>query len=184
MANWSLHYPEWMIGDGESHRNTGEIFDWFAVEFWSEEPLTITPRGSRSAIPCGDFQYRITAEVVFVVEKKAIVIDFGLLAVSVLANVQPDVCIGDFVSGEISIGLPLCIEPIPHDLITRMGRQWQVDGISADLTPYSDGRRDIAQIAYKKVTSTEEAKAFDYVLHCKELGPSTVAYPHDPSGGF
>lgn len=108
-------------------------------------------------------------------------IDFGLLAVSALANFQADVQIGDFVSGEISVELPLCIEPIPHELITRMGRQWQVDGISADLTPYQDGRRDITQIAYKEVASTEEAKAFDYVLNCTELGPSTVPYPISPA---
>jgi len=109
-----------MIGDGEPHLKIGDIFNWFAVEFWSEEPLTKTSRGSRSAKGCGDFQYRVTAEVVFVTEK-AVVIDFGLLASSVLGNVQPDVRVGDFLSGNISVGLPLCIEPIPDDLITRMG---------------------------------------------------------------
>lgn len=140
-----------MIGDGEPHPGIGEVFDWFAIEFWSDEPLTITPRRTRSAVPTGDFQYPVTAEVVFIAEKNAIVIDFGLLAISVLANVQPEVCIGDFVSGEISIALPLCIEPIPDYLITRMGRQWRVDGISADLTAYSVGRRDIARISYKQV---------------------------------
>lgn len=134
-------------------------------------------------MPCGDYQYRVAAEVIFIVEKKAVVIDFGLMAIGNIDNFQPNVQLGDFVMGEISVGFPLCIEPIPDELITRMGRRWQVAGISADLTPYSNGRRDSTQIAYKEVSSTEQTKAVDYVLHCKELGPSTATYPPSPNAG-
>lgn len=161
-----------MIGDGEPHRSVGEVFDWFAIEFWSENPLTLVPRVTGSAKPCGEYHYGVTAEVIFIVEKKAVVIDFGLMAIGNTNNFASNVHLGDFVAGEISIGLPLCIEPIPEELITRMGRQWKVAGISADLTPYRNGTRDCTQVAYKEVTSTEETRAFDYVLHCKELGPS------------
>lgn len=177
MANWSLHYWGWMIGDGEPHRHVGEVFEWFAIDFWAEEPLTITPLRTRSATPCGDYQYTVTGEVIFILEKKAVVIDFGLLAIGYIDNLQQGICAGDVVTGKIGIGLPLCIEPIPHELIGKMGHQFQIEGISADLTPYRNHRRDPEQISYREVASTEETKAADYVLHCKELGPSTMPYP-------
>lgn len=63
--SWGLHYREWMIGDGEPHRSVGEVFNWFAIEFWSERPLTRISAGTRSAIPCGDYKYRVAAEGFF-----------------------------------------------------------------------------------------------------------------------
>jgi hypothetical protein len=177
MTVWSLHYWEWMIGDGEPHRKVGEMFDWFALEYWSEQPIRITPRGTRSAMPSGDNQYQITAEVIFIVETKVAVIDFGLIAIGDLHNFQQGLRMGDFVNGEISVGLPLCIEPIPDEVSDRMSRRWQVSRISADLTPYQNGRRDKTRISYRDVTSTEETKAFDYLLHCKALSPLTEPLP-------
>jgi hypothetical protein len=168
MMEWSLHYFSWLIGDGEPNRKVGEVFDWFALEFWSEQPLKATAPGAPSALASGDFQYRITAEVVFVFETKAAVIDFGLLAIGNLANFQKGVRVGDFVNGEISIGLPLCIEPIPDAVSDRMSHRWEVSRISADLTPYQNGRRDKTIISYTDVISTGETKAVDYLLHCKE----------------
>jgi hypothetical protein len=168
MNEWSLHYFSWLISDGEP-RKVGELFDWFALEFWSEQPLKITAPRLTSARPSGDFQYRISAEVIYLVETKAAVIDFGLIAIGNLANFQQHVHLGDFVDGEISVGLPLCIEPMPDEISDRMSRRWQVSRISADLTPYQNGRRDKTKISYRDVVSTEETKAFDYLLHCKEV---------------
>ncbi len=169
-----------MIGDGEPHRAHGEVFNWFAVEFWSEERLAKTPRSTRSAVLGQDYRYCVTAEVIFLVKNKSAVINFGLLAIGNINDLPPDICVGEFVTGEIGIGLPLCIEPVPDKLILKMGRQWQVEGLSADLTPRTHGIRDSARIAYKEVISTQETKALDYVLHCKELGPSTEPYPVSP----
>lgn len=112
---------------------------------------------------------------------KAAVIDFGLLAIGNLANFQQGVWVGDFVNGEISIGLPLCIEPIPDAVSDRMSHRWEVSRISADLTPYQNGRRDKTRISYTDVTSTEETKAFDYLLHCKEVPPSESRTPETGS---
>jgi hypothetical protein len=99
-----------------------------------------------------------------------VAIDFGLTAIGNIDSCPPSIRVGDFVMGEISIGLPLCVEPLPEGIIRRAGRRWQIDRISADLTTYVNRRRDITQITYKEVTSTEETKAVDYLLHCKELG--------------
>ncbi len=176
MADWTLHYPAWLIADGEPDFKVGDVFDWFAVEFWSEKPLTKTSETERSATQADDYRIRVSGELVFL-SKKAVVIDFGLMAIGNVDKLSPGVGLGDFALGEIRIGFPLCIDPIPHDVILKLGRQWRMNSISADLTPYGlDGRRDVARITYREVTSTAQLNAIDYLLHCTELGPSTVPY--------
>ena len=78
--DWNLQYPSWMIADGEPDRETGESFEWCAVEFWTEGVLESTDERSKSAVPVADYNYRVVAEVVYLSEK-ACVIDFGLRAI-------------------------------------------------------------------------------------------------------
>jgi hypothetical protein len=35
-ADCNLYNPRWMIADAEPDRETGQFFDWFAVEFWTQ----------------------------------------------------------------------------------------------------------------------------------------------------
>jgi hypothetical protein len=34
---WTLYYARWVIEDGQPDRDVGEIFDRFALTFWSDE---------------------------------------------------------------------------------------------------------------------------------------------------
>ena len=77
LAEWNLHYEDWIIGDGEPDRYVDDVFDWFALGFWSGEKLDKVKAGERSAVPVSDFRYRVVAEVVYVSEN-ACIIDFGL----------------------------------------------------------------------------------------------------------
>ena len=47
------------------HREVGETFEWFNVDFEADPPLTKTGVRSKSAIPIADFAYRITGEVAY-----------------------------------------------------------------------------------------------------------------------
>jgi hypothetical protein len=71
---WNLHYPRWIIGDGQPDRDVGDVFDWFAVDFWGESQLVSASKGIASAIAGDDYQYHIVAEVTY----NSCVIDFGL----------------------------------------------------------------------------------------------------------
>jgi hypothetical protein len=184
MADWNLHYPQWMIGDGQPDRSVGDVFKWFAVEFWSENALTKTSERTRFAIPAQDYRYRVVAEVVFVAEK-AVLIDFGLVAEG-NPNALQEARLGDFVTGEISIGFPLAIEITPDEALYKLGHQWRVNGISADLTPYVAAKenpryhfRDITRISYREANSTSTTPAMDYILHCSDLGSTEVGW-EDP----
>ena len=181
MPEWNLRYDAWIIGDGEPDRSVGEVFDWFAVEFYSEQGLAKTDAQSKSAIPVGDFEYRVVAEVVYVSDK-ACIIDFGLRAIARSDNLRPGCKEGDYVSGIIGIGIPGYTEIAPDPLLKTLERRWQVNGISADLTPYTsevcmpDGSRipqgfpDRSRIQYQEVNSTESIRTHSYILHCSEVG--------------
>ena len=178
MNEWILHYPSWMIGDGEPDWAVGDEFDWFVVEFWSEAPLVIGTEKAKSASQANDYSYRVSAEVVHLFPtQKTVVLDFGLLVVGNTDDLPPNVAVGDFVIGEISLGLPLAIDVIPHEVILQLGRRWRVNRILADLTPYAGSRRDTTRIAYQEVTSTLSIEAVDYLLFCTELGSPAVPYP-------
>src|SRR6185437_5475805 len=105
-AEWNLHYEAWVISDGEPDRSVGEVFDWFAVEFWSDEGLAIVSEQSKSVIVLPNFEYRVCAEVIYLSEA-ACVIDFGL---------------------------PASTELLPEHFFNLY--RWRVNRISADLTPY------------------------------------------------
>jgi hypothetical protein len=166
MGDWNLHYWQWMIGDGEPDRSVGDVFKWFAVEFWSENVLTKTSERTRLATPTHDYRYRVVAEVLFVAERE-VLIDFGLVAVG-NPKALPEARQGDFVTGEISIGFPLAIDIAPDETLYKLGHQWRVNGISADLTPYVAAEensryhfRDISRISYRDVNSTSTTPTVD-----------------------
>ena len=172
---WNLRYDQWVIGDGEPHRRVGETFDWFVVEFFNDEELQVLGDQSKSAIAMPDFQYRVVAELVYLSEK-ACVLDFGLRAVGPSSNLISGCRQGDLVSGEIGIGIPLCTEVIPENLLRTLRYRWRVNRISADVTPYvpssNNSRlfvRDSSRIEYRKINSTESFRANSYILHCSEV---------------
>ncbi len=170
---WNLHYASWIIGDGEPDRSIGEVFDWFALEFWTESRLTMSSERSASAIPVDDYKYRVVAEVAHFSEK-ACVIDFGLRATADPDLLPPGCTKGDYVTGEIGLDLPLCTPVVPEPVSEK--HRWQVNRISADLTPYvahpDNPRfftRDDSRIRYQEVPSTESVRAQTYILHCSEI---------------
>jgi hypothetical protein len=174
-SEWNLHYARWVIQDGEPDRDVGESFEWFAVEFWSESGLvTAKDVNERSAVPIADFKYLVTAQVAFVSEK-ASVIDFGIRAIGPHALLPSECKDGDYVTGEIAIGLPLCTDIVPQEVLLTLKRGWHVNRISADLTPYishpDDPKwqvRDISRVCYEQVPATHSVKARSYILHCSE----------------
>jgi hypothetical protein len=59
---WNLRYAGWIIGDGEPHRSVGEVFDWFALEFWTKDRLGMSSEQWASAIPVNDYNYGVVAK--------------------------------------------------------------------------------------------------------------------------
>jgi len=170
---WNLCYPSYMIADGTPDFELGQSFDWFAVEFWTEGSLKRTDERQKSALPLADYNYRVVAELVFLSEK-ACIIDFGLRAIRTPDLLSPECTQGDYVTGQINIGLPLCTEIVPEDVSKTLAHKWRVNRISADLTPYVEQPnqprcRDKSQILYREVRSTETVRAHTYILHCSEL---------------
>jgi hypothetical protein len=173
LAEWNLYYEDWIIGDGEPDRQVGDVFDWFALAFWSDEKLTKTIEREKSALPAPDFRYRVVAEVIYLSER-ACIIDFGLKVTST-DDILPSGCQnGDYVMGEVGLRLPLVTEVGPEEEFKKLTYRWRVNRISADLTPYiahDNPRfftRDDSRIQYQDVLSTQSVKARDYVLHCTE----------------
>jgi hypothetical protein len=106
--------------------------------------LARTRERSKAAIPIAACKYHVVAELTYVSEK-ACVIDFSLKAISTLAIVLRDLLApgykpGDYVTGEIGIGIPLCTEVVPEHVLKALAHKWRVNRISADLTPYIVGR--------------------------------------------
>jgi hypothetical protein len=174
LTGWSFHYPRWVIEDGYPNREVGATFEWSNVDFWTDKPLATGDVQSKTAIPIADYGYRITGEVTCLSEKGCLV-DFGLKAMSLRAELARDCKQGDYVTGEISIGLQLSIVHIPKEIFDTLKYRWRVNRITADLTPYishPDNRsfvRDETRIQYIDVNSTREVKAKDYILHCSEI---------------
>ena len=134
-TEWNLRYDAWIIGDGEPNRDVGEVFDWYAVEFWSVEGLATVEAKSKSAVSIADYEYRVVAEVVYLSED-ACIIDFGLRVIAHTRICVPGCRQGDYVAGNVSIGLPAIIENAPNALLKTLEHRWRVNRISADLTPY------------------------------------------------
>ena len=166
--DWNLRYDEWIIGDGEPDRSVGEVFDWFAVEFWSLEGLAKSNEDAKSATSTPNFEYRVSAEVICLSEK-ACIIDFGVRAIGSRKTLPFGCEEGDYVEGTVGIGIPLCTDVVPTQFVK--GYRWRVNGISADLTPLlpGTGMRDYSQAQYQSVNSTESVKTHSYILHCSEV---------------
>ena len=62
-SEWNLHYFRWMIGDGEPERHVDDVFDWFAISFWSDAGLIWSADKSKTAVSVGDNAYRVNAEL-------------------------------------------------------------------------------------------------------------------------
>ena len=173
--DWNLRYARWVIDDGEPELHVGEEFDWHAVSFWSDGRLARSTECSKGATPITDGRYRVNAEVIYISQDanlSAFIIDCGVRAECLGADLLPDGCVeGDYISGEISLGLPLCSAPHAYDLSHR----WRANEIFADLTPFvlsSVGRvyvRDSSQIIYQTVAGTDSVKARSYLLNCSLL---------------
>jgi hypothetical protein len=164
-----------MIADGEPHRKVGEIFEWFSIEFWTVKNLEKTDDRHKSAIPVADYKYKVVAELTYLSEK-ACVIDFGLRAIRT-ADLVSHLCKhGDYVTGMVNIGLPLCTEVVPEEVSKTLTHKWRVNRISADLTPYISRPdnprfyfRDETQIQHQEVESTTALRTHAYILHCSEI---------------
>jgi hypothetical protein len=173
--DWNLHYARWVIEDGQPELHVGEEFDWHAVSFWSYERLMRSTECCKGATPITDYRYRVNAEVIYISQDanlSAFIIDFGVRAECLAADLLPKGCTeGDYVSGEISLDLPLCGAPHAYDLSHR----WRINEIHADMTPFvlsSVGRvcmRDTSQIYYQTVCGTDSVKARSYLLNCSLL---------------
>lgn len=167
---WNLRYDAWIIADGEPNRNVGEVFDWYAVEFFSTEGLAAAQEKSKSVVPVADYEYQVAAELIYLSEQTCI-IDFGIRAIAHIRNLHSGCKQGDYVAGNIAIGLPVVIENAPEDFLKTLERRWRVNRISADLTPYSRETcmRDGSRVQYQEVNSTDSINAISYVLHCSEI---------------
>src|SRR6516225_11301259 len=137
-AEWNINYARWIIDDGEPEREVAECFRWFAVEFWASNRLAESATRSRSASERADYAYHVVAEVVHVSEEAA-VIDFGLRAVGRTELLPMNCRSGDYVSGDIGLGFPLCTAVLPEGIIVSLNHGWLVKDILADLTPYRPG---------------------------------------------
>lgn len=178
-SEWNLHYARYVIEDGGArNRTVGTSFEWFAVEFWSERTLLVADKRQTetTATPIADFQYRVTAKVVYLSEETS-VIDFGLSAIG-RRDLLPSECKeGDCVSGDIAIGLPLSTDIVPEEVLRTLKRKWHVNRITADLTPYIShpddptGKwqvRDSSRVRYEQVSRTDSVITRSYVLSCSE----------------
>jgi hypothetical protein len=174
-AEWNLHYSRWVIDDGEPERHVGETFEWFAVSFWPDAAMVQSVETTKSAIPIADNSYRVNAEVIYISDDTklaACILDFGLRAICDGVDVLPRGCQkGDYVTGELRLGLPLCAAVYSDELTY----QWRVNKVSADLTPYVLDPtkrmliRDVSAVEYDDISGTEAVKAKSYVLHCSQL---------------
>jgi hypothetical protein len=169
-AEWNLYYEGWIIEDGEPDRSVGEVFDWFAVEFHTQQDLVRIEADSKSATPVGDFEYQVVAEVIYLSENTCM-IDFGLRAIANWGNPCSTCRQGDYVSGIIGIGLPGYAANAPDPQFKTLERRWRVNRILADLTPISaeTHMRDRSRIQYQELDSTKSVRAQGYVLNCSEV---------------
>jgi hypothetical protein len=172
---WNLHYEGWIIEDGGPERAIKQDFDWFCLEFYSKNGLEKTQESGKSAVAVPNYKYRVVAELVFLSEKSC-VIDFGLSAIGYADNIPPECKEGEYVTGEVALGLPLCTGIVPKEILNSMRRKWHVNGIQADMTPYISHPdnpksffRDESHIRYEPVLSTASVKTHAYILHCTNI---------------
>jgi hypothetical protein len=184
--NWILHFASYLIWDGWGHIHVGQELQSIGLQFWSRHPLRNTADTSKSAMPVRGLEYSVSAEIVFR-SNDACVIDFGLKAVNTSEILLDGANRGNYVAGEIGLSLDRSVL-LPEEIELSFPRyKWQVEGISADVTPYiphpTDHRalvRDESRLQYVEVQSTtgvnnewkrptREHVRGDFILHCKLL---------------
>jgi hypothetical protein len=163
------------IDDGHPEHHVGEVFDSFAIGFWSDAPLIRAAERTKSAVPIADNYYRVNAEVIYISYdpiQAACILDFGIKAISesggILGVPLPPGCQeGDYVTGEVRLELPLSTAVHPHNLVHR----WRVNRISADSAPFTYYPGDTSEVRYQDVVGTDSVLTESYVLHCSDLNP-------------
>jgi hypothetical protein len=172
-STWNIHYPRWIIDDGEPEREVGEDFPWSVLAYHSSEQMTCNDTRELSVLEADDYGYDVVAEIVHV-SPTAAVIDFGLTAFGQRDLVPRECKVGDYVAGRIRLSfVHYCDPAVPDQIRESMSHQWSTEDILADLTPHIPGResaarfiRDLHNIQYERVKSTREKKAWSYVLFC------------------
>jgi hypothetical protein len=173
---WNIHYPRWIIDDGEPEREVGEHFPWPLLAYQSAEQMTRTATLRLSVLDADDYGYDVVARIVHV-SATASVIDFGLTAFGERDLVPGECKAGDYVAGRITLSfVHYCDPSVPGQLCESMSHHWSAEDILADLTPYSPTDeakkrfiRDSQNVKYERVKSTREKKAWSYVLQCCQL---------------
>jgi hypothetical protein len=170
---WNFHYPRWVIEDGQPNRHLGEIFTWPEIEFSAK--LVKVLEQPKSAIPFGDYLYRVVAEVTYFSEQ-ACIVDFGIKATSFSTSLTAGCKLGDYVAGDVALYHSLNCIVLPDEAWKTLAYMWRVNGISADLTAYlphpDDPRhlvRDDSHIHYEAVSSTDSLHTHTYILNCSEM---------------
>ena len=176
LSEWYLHYPSWVIGDGEPDFAVGDVFDWRMVSLWRDESLTIATQRTKQALPCSDFCYRIVGQITYL-SKDGCVIDFGGLQAVAPFDVLPSgSCQSEYVSGVVTLLLPLVTEFGPD--IPLSVQRWKVKRVFADLTPYVQGTEgglalDRAHRRNVQIQATSEISTHTYILECELMGPGS-----------
>jgi hypothetical protein len=175
-STWSIHYPRWVIDDGEPHRDSGEHFQWSLLSFFTLERLTQAALPTTSVIEVDDYDYEIVAEIVHL-SSTAVVIDFGPRAFGPRDSVPSGCQVGDYVAGRIHLSfVHYCDPSLPGRILESTNCSWLIEAIWADLTPFravGEGDRtfvrDLRNATYEPVKSTRERMARSYVLQCTQL---------------
>jgi len=184
MAEWYLHYPSWIIDDGEPDLAIADVFDWRNVSIWTDGALSRAHQGIKRASPVQFFQYEVAGEISYI-SKDSFVMDIESLRVVGPSSILPTGCSKqDYVSGIVLLSLPLVTEFGPDLPVTP--QRWQVHHIFADTTPYVRiGSRgfvlDQSRRSHQQTNSTSALPTHTYILQCEHAGPGD-AVPIGRSG--
>jgi hypothetical protein len=174
---WNFWYPLWMIQDGLPNRRVGDQFSW-DIEFYSPAKLSHSEQRRKTTIPLSDYQYRVIGEITSIyqtasIAESACVIDIGLKVIGDPESLPVASKPGDYVCGEMNLGLSHGHAVPPRESPASLKREWRVNAIQADITPYISLPdrpdyfvRDKSRICYKTVWSTADVQAENYILHC------------------
>jgi hypothetical protein len=178
----AVNLDHWIISDGNYEDfHAGEIRQ-FALEFYAPTQLHKVGVSEKKLQLIDKSKYRVTAEVLFASEELC-VLDFGLLSYSQDADVRGAFTKGEFVEGEIYLG----VDPFFYfeDLskiegVPALIYEWMIDSIEQDITPFvlQEGSDrfyvpDESRCGYANVLGTDEnvsdeaiPASSSYVLHC------------------
>jgi hypothetical protein len=100
--------------------------------------------------------------------------------VGTVAQLPPGCKQGDFVTGDLSVHIPLCIRlpnmDLPPEVANTIHCKWRVEKVIADLTPWishpDDPKhlvRDESRVSYEEVETTDSVKVHGYTLRCARI---------------